>query len=42
MGNKNKIKELKVKVINGRLNAEGRKFAIVVSRFNEFITNKLI
>lgn len=31
-----------MKVINGQLNAEGKKFAIVVSRFNEFITNKLI
>lgn len=32
----------KMKVINGNLNADGKKFAIVVSRFNEFITNKLI
>lgn len=31
-----------MKIINGQLNAEGKKFAIVVSRFNEFITNKLI
>ena len=31
-----------MKVINGLLKAEGKKFAIVVSRFNEFITNKLI
>lgn len=31
-----------MKVINGQLKAEGKKFAIVVSRFNEFITNKLI
>jgi 6,7-dimethyl-8-ribityllumazine synthase len=35
-------KEKKMKVINGQLKAEGKKFAIVVSRFNEFITNKLI
>ncbi|MDR1194861.1 MAG: 6,7-dimethyl-8-ribityllumazine synthase [Endomicrobium sp.] len=31
-----------MKIVNGQLNAEGKKFAIVVSRFNEFITNKLI
>ena len=31
-----------MKTINGQLNSEGKKFAIVVSRFNEFITNKLI
>ena len=31
-----------MKVINGQLKAEGKKFALVVSRFNEFITNKLI
>ncbi|MBQ3834644.1 MAG: 6,7-dimethyl-8-ribityllumazine synthase [Elusimicrobia bacterium] len=31
-----------MKVINGVLKADGKKFAIVVSRFNEFITNKLI
>ena len=29
-------------VYNGKLNAEGRKFAIVASRFNEFITSKLL
>ncbi|MDR0800725.1 MAG: 6,7-dimethyl-8-ribityllumazine synthase [Endomicrobium sp.] len=29
-------------IFNGQLNAHGKKFAIVVSRFNEFITNKLI
>ncbi|MCJ7615907.1 MAG: 6,7-dimethyl-8-ribityllumazine synthase [Desulfobacterales bacterium] len=29
------------KVIEGKLLAEGKKFAIVVSRFNDFITNKL-
>ncbi|MCL2335600.1 MAG: 6,7-dimethyl-8-ribityllumazine synthase [Endomicrobia bacterium] len=31
-----------MKTINGQLKAEGKKFAIVASRFNEFITNKLI
>ncbi|MDR2860364.1 MAG: 6,7-dimethyl-8-ribityllumazine synthase [Elusimicrobiota bacterium] len=31
-----------MKVISGHLKAEGKKFAIVVSRFNEFITNKLV
>jgi len=31
-----------MKVINGQLKADGKKFAIVASRFNEFITNKLI
>ncbi|MCL2144231.1 MAG: 6,7-dimethyl-8-ribityllumazine synthase [Endomicrobia bacterium] len=31
-----------MKVINGQLKAEGKKFALVVSRFNEFITNKLV
>ena len=29
-------------IVGGQLNAHGKKFAIVVSRFNEFITNKLI
>ena len=28
--------------IQGELNASGKKFAIVVSRFNEFITSKLL
>ncbi|MBN1823241.1 MAG: 6,7-dimethyl-8-ribityllumazine synthase [Endomicrobiales bacterium] len=31
-----------VKVIEGKLNAQGAKFALVVSRFNEFITSKLV
>lgn len=31
-----------MKILEGQLNSEGKKFAIVVSRFNEFITNKLI
>lgn len=30
------------KVIQGILNAKGKKFAIVISRFNEFISNKLL
>lgn len=29
-------------VIEGNLNADGKKFAIVVTRFNEFITTKLL
>ncbi|MFC1557977.1 6,7-dimethyl-8-ribityllumazine synthase [candidate division KSB1 bacterium] len=29
-------------VYNGKLDAEGRKFVIVASRFNEFITSKLL
>jgi 6,7-dimethyl-8-ribityllumazine synthase len=31
-----------MKVIGGQLNAEGKKFAVVASRFNEFITSKMI
>ena len=31
-----------MKVINGQLKADGKKFTLVASRFNEFITNKLI
>ena len=30
------------KVIEGNLNAQGMKFGLVVSRFNEFITSKLV
>ncbi|MFP6581569.1 MAG: 6,7-dimethyl-8-ribityllumazine synthase [Candidatus Hydrogenedentota bacterium] len=30
------------KVIEGNLNAKGKRFAIVVTRFNEFITAKLL
>ncbi|MDR1784150.1 MAG: 6,7-dimethyl-8-ribityllumazine synthase [Endomicrobium sp.] len=29
-------------VISGQLNGKGKKFAIIASRFNEFITNKLV
>lgn len=31
-----------MKIIEGKLDASGLKFAIIVSRFNEFITNKLL
>lgn len=31
-----------MKIISGQLNSTGKKFAVVVSRFNEFITNKLV
>jgi 6,7-dimethyl-8-ribityllumazine synthase len=31
-----------MKKIEGELRAEGLKFAVIVSRFNEFITNKLL
>jgi len=30
------------KIIEGKLLAEGKKFALVVSRFNDFITNRLV
>jgi 6,7-dimethyl-8-ribityllumazine synthase len=30
------------KIHEGQLNAKGKKFAVVVSRFNEFITGKLL
>ncbi|MDD5020849.1 MAG: 6,7-dimethyl-8-ribityllumazine synthase [Endomicrobiaceae bacterium] len=30
-----------MKTISGQLSSTGKKFAVVVSRFNEFITNKL-
>jgi 6,7-dimethyl-8-ribityllumazine synthase len=30
------------KIIEGKLNAEGKKFAIVASRYNDFITDKLV
>lgn len=30
------------KVLEGKLNAQGLRFAIVVSRFNEFVTSKLL
>jgi len=31
-----------MKVIEGKLNAKGKKFAIVVSRFNDFISTRLL
>ena len=31
-----------VKTLEAHLNAEGKKFALVVSRFNDFITDKLL
>ncbi len=30
------------KIIEGKLLAEGKKFALIVSRFNDFITNRLV
>ena len=30
------------KIIEGKLNADGKKFAIVASRYNDFITDKLV
>ena len=30
------------KILEAKLNAEGKKFALVVSRFNDFITDKLV
>jgi len=30
------------KIIEGKITAKGHKFAIVVARFNEFITSKLL
>jgi len=29
-------------IIEGKLNAEGKKFALIVSRFNDFITERLV
>jgi 6,7-dimethyl-8-ribityllumazine synthase len=34
--------KLKLKVLEGKLNAAGKRFAIVVSRFNAFITDRLL
>ncbi len=31
-----------MKVIEGKLNAKGKKFAVVVSRFNDFISTRLL
>ncbi len=38
----NENKGVNMKVIQGELQAKGLKFAIVVSRFNDFITGKLL
>ncbi|MDR3071347.1 MAG: 6,7-dimethyl-8-ribityllumazine synthase [Endomicrobium sp.] len=31
-----------MKIVSGKLSADGKKFALIASRFNEFITSKLI
>lgn len=33
---------MKYKVLEGKLDAKGKRFALVVSRFNEFLTDKLV
>ena len=38
----NKKEDTMAKILEGKLDAAGKKFGIVVSRFNEFITNKLL
>ena len=35
-------RKIRVKAIEGKLNANGKRFAIVVSRFNAFITDRLL
>jgi 6,7-dimethyl-8-ribityllumazine synthase len=40
--NKNSSRPLRIRAIEGNLSATGRKFGIVVSRFNEFITERLL
>ena len=35
-------RKIRVKAVQGRLNADGKRFAIVVSRFNAFITDRLL
>jgi 6,7-dimethyl-8-ribityllumazine synthase len=35
-------RKIRVKAIEGKLNADGKRFAIVVSRFNAFITDRLL
>jgi 6,7-dimethyl-8-ribityllumazine synthase len=35
-------RKIRLKAIEGKLNAAGRRFAIVVSRFNAFITDRLL
>ena len=36
------ITGIMAKIIEGKLNAEGKRFGILVSRFNEFITKRLL
>jgi 6,7-dimethyl-8-ribityllumazine synthase len=35
-------RKIRVKAVEGKLNASGKRFAIVVSRFNAFITDRLL
>jgi 6,7-dimethyl-8-ribityllumazine synthase len=35
-------RKIRVKAVEGKLNAAGKRFAIVVSRFNAFITDRLL
>jgi 6,7-dimethyl-8-ribityllumazine synthase len=35
-------RKIRVKALEGKLNADGKRFAIVVSRFNAFITDRLL
>ncbi len=35
-------RKMRVKALEGKLNAAGKRFAIVVSRFNAFITDRLL
>ena len=35
-------RKIRVKALEGKLNAAGKRFAIVVSRFNSFITDRLL
>ena len=37
-----KKEEMMVKKVEGLLNAKGKKFSIIISRFNEFISSKLL
>jgi 6,7-dimethyl-8-ribityllumazine synthase len=41
-GHKHLATEIRKKAIAGKLNASGFRFAIIVSRFNEFITERLL
>ena len=35
-------RKIRIRALEGKLNAEGKRFAIVVSRFNAFITDRLL